>query len=101
MTTLGETLRTERLRKEFGLRELADCIGCSVAYLSRVETDSIDCVPSEEILVKLADRLSLPTDELMRLAGRLPADVENYVLENPGVLKRLRREINRRNGGSQ
>lgn len=37
--TLGKTLRDQRVHKEFGLRELADRIGCSVAYLSRVETE--------------------------------------------------------------
>lgn len=94
--TLGKTLRDQRVHKEFGLRELADRIGCSVAYLSRVETGSIECVPSEEILHKLARTLSLESDELMRLAGRLPQQIENYILKNPGVLKRLRREMSRR-----
>lgn len=94
--SLGETLRDERTRKGYGLNQLADRIGCSPAYLSRVETGSIDNIPSEAILKKLCDELSLPHDEMCRLARRIPEDVSNYILDNPGVLKRLRREMNRR-----
>ena len=94
--SLGELLRDERTRKGFGLNQLADRIGISPAYLSRVETGKLGNTPSEELRGKLATELGLGHDEVCRLARRIPSDVECYVLDNPGVLKRLRREMNRR-----
>jgi len=94
--TIGELLRKKRCSMGFGLNQLADRIGCSPAYLSRVETGSIDNIPSELLLGKLARSLDLKHDEVCRLARRIPDDVASYVLDNPGVLKRLRKEMNRR-----
>lgn len=34
----GETLRLERTRRPFTLQEAADRLGCSVKYLSMIET---------------------------------------------------------------
>lgn len=96
--SFGELLRDERSRRGLGLNQLADKLGCSSAYLSRVENGRIDCVPSEELLAKIAKELSLKHDEVCRLAGRIPADIERYILDHPGVLKRLRRERTKRIG---
>lgn len=89
--TLGTTVRTARVAAGISLRSMAEEIGISPAYLSRVETETIQGTPSEQIVYAFASVLKMDSDELMRLGGRIPKDVQNYILENPSVLKRLRK----------
>ncbi len=91
--TFGTTVRSARQETGYGLRELAERIDISPAYLSRIETSSIECTPSEDLIRMLASVLNRDADELLRLAGRLPTDIQHYILSNPKVLKRLRREV--------
>ncbi len=91
--TFGAVVRDARGRAGFGLRELADKLGISPAYLSRVETESVECVPSESLILAIASTLNQPADELQRLAGRVPTDIKEHILSNPKVLRRLRKEV--------
>jgi transcriptional regulator with XRE-family HTH domain len=93
--TFGTTVRSAREEAGYGLRELAERINISPAYLSRVETESIECTPSESLILSLASALGMNADELMRLAGRMPTDIKRYILNNPRVLKRLRQQVRR------
>ena len=79
----GTTVRSAREETGYGLRELAHRIGISPAYLSRIETSSIEWTPSEDLIRSLASVLNHDADELMRLAGRLPTDIQRYILTNP------------------
>ncbi len=84
-----------RKRRETGpklsLTGLASLVGVSPAYLSRVERGE-DGPPSEPVIRKIANELSLDGDELCALAGRIPQDIHAYVTANPKVIQRLRRE---------
>ena len=93
--TLGDMLRLSRGEAGYGQRAFADLVGISPAYLSRLENGRIDCIPSEKALKLIAKKLSLDADELLCLAGRIPSDIEKYIVRNPRVLKRLRREVER------
>jgi transcriptional regulator with XRE-family HTH domain len=61
--TLAHRVRSRRLGQHKRLREAAHDAGVSPATLSRVERG--DYVPGRENLIKLADWLDLPVDQLM------------------------------------
>ena len=90
----GEKIKVKRLNSNIGLRELARRIQVSGAYMYRLENG--ECRPSEELVVKISEHLEIDFDELMLSTGRIPSDVESYIVGNPIVLKRLRVEMGRR-----
>ena len=87
--TLGQRIRRMREGK-FGLREMAKKLEISPTYLSRIETSEEKTPPTEDLLRKIADLLGDNFDELMSLAGRIPADVKDYITKDPGLPQFLR-----------
>ena len=63
-------------------------VGISPAYLSRIET--MDERPAEDVIRKLALLLNEDFDGLMRLAGRVPHDVELIIISDPRMSAFLR-----------
>ena len=74
----------------YGLRELARRVGISATYLSRIETGEERRPPSEEALTALARDLAADPDELLALAGRVPADVIDILLADRTLWATLR-----------
>jgi transcriptional regulator with XRE-family HTH domain len=93
-TTLGEVIRKARVEAGQSLREFAKALGITPSYQSDIENDRR--VPSEEVLKKIADLLSLNYEELMALAGRFGEDAERYLRRHPtaGALFRKLSETN-------
>ena len=60
---LGARLRTERERKEIGLRELARRVGVSPSLISQIETGKSD--PSVSTLLAIASELDLSPNEIV------------------------------------
>lgn len=89
--TLSTLLRDARSRRGVCLRDLAAGVGVSASYLSRIESGEHARI-SGRTLDRLAQALQLPVDDVYRSAGRLPPDVERFVLEN---LPRVRRSMAR------
>jgi transcriptional regulator with XRE-family HTH domain len=87
---LGQRIRRLRDEKGLGLREAAKEIGISPAYLSRIETNEEKTPPGEEVIRKLAKLLGDNIDELMSLAGRVSADVKEFIAKDPGLPQFLR-----------
>ena len=58
--------RIRRIRQEYGLqqKEMADSIGISLSYYGHIERGTRN--PSMEILIRIANRLSVGTDMLLR-----------------------------------
>jgi transcriptional regulator with XRE-family HTH domain len=92
MKLLSTLLRSARRDRGVNLRDLAASVGVSPSYLSRIESGEHVRI-SGGTLERLAQALQLPLDEVYRAAGRLPPDVERFVLEN---LPRVRRSMARR-----
>ena len=88
--TFGERIRRKRGEQKIGLRQAAGKVGISPTFLSRVETNVEKAIPGEEVIRKLADILDDDFDELMALAGRISAEVSDYVKSNPGMPEFLR-----------
>lgn len=79
---LGATLRLLRVGSGFGLRELAQRLGVSSAYLSRVE-NGIDPIPTPERLADIARVLDVPVALLLDLGHRVSPFVLRYAEQRP------------------
>lgn len=86
----GSHVRETRQAKNIGLRELAGRIEVEPAYLSKIER-GIFPPPSEALIVKIASQLGEDSDRLLAMAGKIPTDVKEMIIESEGLLaKRLR-----------
>ncbi len=90
----GAALRLLRTDAGVSLRALAQQIGVSSAYLSRVENGH-DPVPTPDRLVAIADALKLPAPVLVQLANKVSPFVASY-LERVPAAAALFAEIARR-----
>ena len=90
--TFGEVIRQRRLALEIGLRKLAESIGISATYLSKIERDEL-APPAEERIIDLAKALGLSADDLLTLARRLPPDVRTYIDDHPDEVTALIRRL--------
>jgi len=83
MTThFGATLRMLRIDAGVGLGELAERIGVSTAYLSRVEHGH-DPVPTPDRIVAIARALELPPIVLLEIAQGAGAALASYLERVP------------------
>ena len=64
-------------RRERGLtqRQLAAAVGLDFTYLSKVENDRGE-PPGEETVRKLAEGLAVDVEDLLALAGKVPAELK-------------------------
>ncbi len=89
---LSTLVRNARSKRGLNVRALADGVGVSASFLSRIERGHHVRI-SDRRLSRLAEALSLPLDDVFRCAGRLPPDVAKYVLDN---LEHIRRSMLKR-----
>jgi PTS system nitrogen regulatory IIA component len=90
----GATLRLLRVDAGLTLRELADRVGVSNAYLSRVENGH-DAPPTPDRLTAIARAFGLPATALVELADRVSPVAADYFETVPGA-RDLMMEIVRR-----
>jgi len=86
----GTRLRELRIKAHLTQRELAGKIGVDFSYLSKIE-NGVFPPPSEKVILELAEVLNANKDELITLAGRIPADIAE-MLKNQKTLELLRSE---------
>jgi len=89
----GAFVRREREAREIGLREMAKKIGVSPTYLSKVERDEFT-PPTEEKVRAIAQIIECDPDELLALAGRMPADLVDIIKRAPIEVSALLRTTN-------
>lgn len=88
--SFGAVLREKRMAKKITLRKFADMIGVSATYLSQVEQDHF-APPTADRVTKIAELLGEDTDEWVRLADRVPDDVDVMVRQHPKDMPELMR----------
>lgn len=93
----GATLRLLRVDAGVSLRALAQQVGVSSAYLSRVENGH-DQAPTSDRLLEIARALDLPPTLLIELAQRVTPFVTQYLADVPSA-SHLFLEIARRQLG--
>jgi transcriptional regulator with XRE-family HTH domain len=90
--SLGQAIRRFRLSADYKLREFANLIGISAAYLSDIEHDRRN--PTEDVLRAIArmlsNRVPVSYDELQSLSTRLESDLQDMVRQHPEVGQLLR-----------
>lgn len=84
----GARLKVLRIRAGLTQRGLAHKVGVDFTYLSKIENGVIP-PPSEKVILQLAGTLNVDKDELMALAGKIPADIAE-MLKNREALQFLR-----------
>lgn len=95
MPTLGKMFADARAKLGISLREAARQMDYHPGCLSAFEHDKAR--PSERRLRRICAVLDVDFDEAMRLVGTVPLEVQEYVMQTPGVLARLRKEMSRPN----
>jgi transcriptional regulator with XRE-family HTH domain len=88
---LGAALRRARMKYDVGLREMARHADVSATYISKIEHGQT--VPSEKILRLYAAKFRIDFDEISRLAGRVPSDVQRHLVRTPDALKKVRKDM--------
>ena len=87
----GEKIRELRRAKNFGQRGLANAVGTSFTYISKIENRKLDFgdYPSVERIRRLAQALDADEDELLLLAEKIPEQIRRRVLQRPAVFRKL------------
>lgn len=89
----GDRLRELREARPFTQRELAERLGVSVSYISKIENERLHFgdYPSEKFIHKLAAELKADEDELLLLTNRVPPSIRQPIREQPDEFRRLAR----------
>jgi transcriptional regulator with XRE-family HTH domain len=85
--------RIRQLRKTSGLsqRALAAKVKVTFGYISKIENDNLDFgdYPSEDVICKMANALSIEADVLLLLAEKIPGRIRKRILERPDAFGRF------------
>ncbi len=87
--SFGKRLRQLRRERKINQRALATLVGVDFTYLSKIENERMP-PPSEEVIVKLAEALETDADELLRLAQKVPQDIQSAINRSPAMPSLLR-----------
>ena len=85
----GDVVRARRTALMISLNDMAERLGISPGYWSRVER-SIDAPPSDELVERVAAILGIPMDELFIESQRLPPDMRQDMGRVVLAYRRLR-----------
>ena len=87
----GERVRELRRRNQLSQKTLAEMVGVTDAYLSKVENQRLDFgeYPSENLIHKLADALDDNEEELLILAEKIPEYIRKRFMERPDAFRAL------------
>ena len=87
----GKRVRELRQQRKLTQQKLAEQVGVTVGYISKVETERLQFgdYPSEKFIHKLADALQCDEDELLLLTDRVPPAIQMRVLERPDLFRQL------------
>ncbi len=87
----GDRVRELRLQRKLTQQKLAEKVGVTVGYISKVEKERLQFgdFPSEKFIHKLADALQCDEDELLLMTDRVPEAIQKRILELPGIFKKL------------
>src|SRR5438046_1349106 len=80
--SFGRTIRDARKQRGISQRQLADLVNIDFTYLSKIENDRM-APPSEKAIRAMAEVLASDADELIRLAGKVPSDLADFLVRDP------------------
>jgi transcriptional regulator with XRE-family HTH domain len=94
MNDFASTIRALRVAQGFGLREAADLLSISPAYLSRIERAK-ENAPNPDIIKRMARLYAADPDVLFRLTSSTDPDISKFLCEHDEVVTLLRLLISR------
>jgi transcriptional regulator with XRE-family HTH domain len=80
-TAFGTRLRELRKEKAFTLRTLAEATGVDFSYLSKIENGKAGYLPGADTIRALAAALGVDSLELLRLADKVPPELQNLTAD--------------------
>ena len=89
--SFGERVKELRLQRKLTQQKVAEKIGVTVGYISKVEKERLQFgdYPSEKFIHKLAEALQCDEDELLLVTDRVPPAIQMRVLERPEAFWRI------------
>ena len=87
--TFGQQLREWRRLAGLSQRRLAESVGVDFSYVSKLENDRL-APPSAETVIRLAEAINAPPDELLAAARKIPEAVGDEVVREPAAQRFLR-----------
>jgi len=88
--TFGKRIQALRREHDLTQRQVASKLGIDFTYLSKLENDRGE-LPGEETVRKLAAIFEEDAEELLALAGKLPAELRQRALHDREFAVLLRR----------
>ena len=97
---VGALLRARRAELGLTLQQVADRAGCVRSYVSEIENNKRSKPPSDELLVRLEEALSLPPGRLVDAAvwSTAPAELRREIEQSRKAAARLQRLIDSAQG---
>ena len=87
--SFGHILKTLRNEKGISIKKLASDLGVDYTYISKLENAKVS--PSPHVVKKFSSYFHYNSDELLLSAGRLPADIQKILQNDPkGAIEYLR-----------
>ena len=87
--SFGRIIRDRRTELGIGMTDMADRLGISAAYWSRIERDQ-EKPPRDELIERAAAILGLRMDDVFVEAQRLPPDMRTDMAKVVHAYRRLR-----------
>lgn len=88
-TAFGQLLRERRREAGLSQRRLAEAVGVDFSYVSKLENDRLPA-PSAETVIRFAEAINTPADELLAAARKIPGAVGDEVVREPAAQRFLR-----------
>lgn len=87
----GKRIRELRKAKNLGQRALAEQIGVSHTYVSKIENEKLDFsdYPSEKLIRRIAEALDADVNELLALADKIPDPIKERVIERLDAFRKI------------
>lgn len=83
--TFGKILRELRRSKGVSQRELAAKVGVDFSYISKLENDRLP-PPAADTIMRICEVLTIPTDELLGITGKIPTKVKKMLSSSPSAI---------------
>jgi transcriptional regulator with XRE-family HTH domain len=94
--SFGKFILSQRTRRGLQLKAVALSIGITSAYLSKIERGA-NKLPSDDLLIKLAELFQLEADDMFVAANRFPIDMRNNIREVVAVYRAYQKKSPQQN----
>ncbi len=88
MSTFGHILKEKRRAAGLSQRQLAERVGVDFSYISKLENDRLQ-PPAADTVVRIAECVNCPTEELLAAARKMPAGLNDSLINEPTALRFL------------